>query len=139
LTLIELILSMVIISIAVTGVLSVITLSVRNSADPLIQQQALAIAEGYMEEILLQAYSDPDGTNVGETRATFDNVADYNNLNNTGAHDQNGGSISNLTMYNVSVSVADQAVAGLTAKKVTVTVSSAALSGLVLVGYRFNN
>jgi MSHA pilin protein MshD len=73
-TLIELILSMVIISIAVTGVLSVMNLTVKHSADPVVEHQAIAIAEAYLEEILLQAYTDPNGTNAGETRSSFDNV-----------------------------------------------------------------
>lgn len=56
-TLIELILSMLIISIALLGVLSVINLTVSHSADPVVQHQAVAIAESYLEEILLQGYS----------------------------------------------------------------------------------
>jgi MSHA pilin protein MshD len=92
-TLIELILSMVIISIALVGVLSVMNLTVRHSADPVVEHQAIAIAEAYLEEIQLQAYSDPNGTNTGETRATYDNVADYHLLNDVSARDQSGASI----------------------------------------------
>jgi MSHA pilin protein MshD len=136
-TLIELILSMVIISIAVTGIFSVINLTVNQSADPVVQHQAIAIAEAYLEEIQLQSYSDPNGSNAGETRASFDNVADYNGLNDVGAHNQRGTSLSNLSSYNVSVAVVDQAVTGLTAKKITVTVSGYGASGLSLVGYKF--
>ncbi|MDP2904038.1 MAG: prepilin-type N-terminal cleavage/methylation domain-containing protein [Methylovulum sp.] len=136
-TLIELILSMVIISIAVTGVFSVMNLTVSHSADPVVQYQAIAIAEAYLEEILLQPVTDPDGTNAGETRASYDNVADYNGLNDTGAHNQQGALLSNLSSYIVSVAVVDQAVSGLTAKKITVTVSGPGVSGLTLVGYQF--
>lgn len=136
-TLIELILSIVIISIAVTGVFSVMNLTVRHSADPVVEHQAIAIAEAYLEEILLQAYTDPNGTNTGETRASFDNVDDYNGLNDTGAQDQQGSLLGNLTSYNVAVTVADQAVSGLTGKKVTVTVMDPGVSGLSLVGYKF--
>jgi MSHA pilin protein MshD len=140
LTLIELILSMLIISIALVGVFSVMNLTVSHSADPLVQHQAIAIAEAYLEEIQLQAFNDPDGTNSGETRATFDNVDDYNGLNDVGARNQNGAPITSLSAYNVLVAVADQAVAGLTAtaKKITVTVTGPGVSGLTLVGYRFN-
>jgi MSHA pilin protein MshD len=139
LTLIELILSMVLISIAVTGVLSVMNLTVKYSADPLIQHQALAIAEAYLEEILLQGYSDPNGSNTGETRATFDNVDDYNGLSDTGAHDQQGTLINNLSTYNVSVDVADQTVSGLVAKRVNVSVSAPGALGINLAGYKFAN
>lgn len=136
-TLIELILSMVIISIAVTGVFSVINLTVSHSADPVVQYQAIAIAEAYLEEILSQSAIDPDGTNAGETRASYDNVADYNGLNDVGAHNQQGVLLSSLSSYSVSVAVADQAVTGLAAKKITVTVSGPGVSGLALVGYKF--
>lgn len=137
-TLIELILSMVIISIALTGIFSVMNLTVSHSADPVVQHQAIAIAEAYLEEIQLQSYNDPNGTNAGETtRASFDNVADYDGLNDVGVHNQQG-AVSNLSSYNVSVVVADQAVSLLTAKKITVTVSGPGVSGLALVGYRFN-
>ncbi|WP_262967013.1 type IV pilus modification PilV family protein [Methylobacter psychrophilus] len=136
-TLIELILSMLIISIAVTGVFSVINLTVSHSADPVVQYQAIAIAEAYLEEILLQSFTDPNGTNAGETRASYDNVADYNGLNDVGAYNQQGALMSNLSSYNVSVAVVDQSVSGLAAKEITVTVSGPGVSGLTLVGYKF--
>jgi MSHA pilin protein MshD len=137
-TLIELILSMVIISIALVGIFSVINVTVNRSADPVLRNQAIAIAEAYLEEIQLQSYADPNGTNVGEDRTSFDNVNDYNGLNNTGAYSQQGILISSLSGYNVSVTVADQVVSGLTAKKITVTVTDPGSSSLTLVGYRFN-
>jgi MSHA pilin protein MshD len=137
-TLIELILSMVIISIAVTGVLSVMNLTVKNSADPVVEHQAIAIAEAYLEEILLQAYTDPNGTNAGETRSSFDNVDDYNGLSDTGAHNQQATLLNKLSSYNVAVSVVDQNVSELTGKEVTVTVTPSGMSALSLVGYKFS-
>jgi MSHA pilin protein MshD len=138
-TLIELILSIVIIAVALTGILSVMNLTTRKSADPLLISQSIAIAESYLEEILLQAYTDPDGTNAGETRATFDNVADYSGLVES-VTDQRGVSISGLTGFAVSVTVSgDMAFAGPTrALQVTVTVSKAGVSTVSLVGYRFD-
>ncbi|CAG7856302.1 hypothetical protein MCAMS1_00728 [biofilm metagenome] len=139
LTLIELILAIVIISIALVGIYSVINLTVSHSADPVVQHQAIAIAETYLEEIQLQAYTDPNGSNTGETRATYDNVDDFNGLNEAPVN-QNGTAIANLSAYTVLVAVADQAVTGLTAtaKKITVTVSGPGVSGIILVGYRFD-
>ena len=60
LTLIDLIISITIVGIAVTGTLLSINRSVRSSADPLIAQQALIVAGAYLEEILLNDYYDPD-------------------------------------------------------------------------------
>jgi len=137
-TLIELILSMVIISIAVVGIFSVINLTVSHSADPVVNYQAIAIAESYLDEILLQSYTDPDGSSTGETRSSFDDVGDYNGLVDAGAHNRQGTLISDLSRYHVSVAVsAPLALAdGVSAKKITVSVSTQGLSGLALVGYK---
>jgi MSHA pilin protein MshD len=61
-TLVELIVFIVIVSVAVMGVLTALDLSNRSSTDPMIQKQALAIAEALLEEVQLQpfTYCDPD-------------------------------------------------------------------------------
>ena len=61
-SLIELIVFIVIVGIAVAGVVGVLSMATRASADPLIQKQALAIAEALLEEVQLQpfTYCDPD-------------------------------------------------------------------------------
>jgi MSHA pilin protein MshD len=65
-TLIELILFIVIVSVAVAGVLRALQLSAGASADPLRRKQALMIAEGLLEEVLLAKYTfcDPASDNV---------------------------------------------------------------------------
>lgn len=103
--LVELIIAIVIISIAITGVLMVFAVTVGRSADPMQQQQAVAIAEGYLEEILARPVADPDGTNAGETRATYDNVGDYDGLGESPPRDQNGNALPGLTGYTVNVTV----------------------------------
>ncbi len=57
----------VITGIAVAGVLGAMNLATRASADPLIQKQALAIAEAYLEEVLAMpfTYCDPDDLSAG--------------------------------------------------------------------------
>src|SRR2546423_1090375 len=61
-TLLELIVFIVVVSTAVIGVLAALDLSNRSSTDPMIQKQALAIAEALLEEVQLQpfTYCDPD-------------------------------------------------------------------------------
>lgn len=61
-SLVELIVFIVIVSTAVMGVLGVLGIATRSSADPMIQKQALAIAEALLEEIQLQPFTfcDPD-------------------------------------------------------------------------------
>ncbi|WUR15781.1 prepilin-type N-terminal cleavage/methylation domain-containing protein [[Empedobacter] haloabium] len=51
LTMIELVIFIVIVGVAVVGVLGVIAINTGRSADPMRQKQALAIAEGLMNEI----------------------------------------------------------------------------------------
>jgi Tfp pilus assembly protein PilV len=62
LTLVELIVSIMVLAAGVAGVLLTLNVAVRGSADPLIQKQALAIAESLLEEIQLMPYTycDPD-------------------------------------------------------------------------------
>lgn len=114
-TLVEVVMYIAVVSIGVAGILSVMTYTARHSADPMIQQQALLIAESYMEEILLKRFTDPTASPVATQicptpevggRASYDNTCDYHNLSNTaGAVDQFGNTVAGLTAYNVSVSV----------------------------------
>ena len=139
-TLVELILSIVIISIALTGVLTVMNLTVSHSADPVVRHQSISIAESYLEEILLQSYDNLTNGYSGADRSQFDDVDDYNGLNNMGVEDQLGNSVGILANYNVSVSVSTPVTLddGIKAKKITVNVSGLG-SGLKLVGYRFED
>jgi len=61
-SLIELIVFIVIVGIAVAGVVGALSMATRASADPMIQKQALAVAEALLEEVQLQpfTYCDPD-------------------------------------------------------------------------------
>ena len=65
-TLVELIMFIVVVGAAVTGVLGAISYATRASVDPMIQKQALAIAEAVLEEVQLMpfTYCDPDDPNA---------------------------------------------------------------------------
>ena len=102
-TLVELIVSIVVIAVAVTGVLLAVQFTTRHSADPMIRQQAVAIADAYMEEILLRPYADPDGISES-SRDEYDDVYDYDNISSTEPKDQNGDSMG-LNNYLVTVDV----------------------------------
>lgn len=143
--LVELIISIVIISIACTGVLLIFAQTVRYSADPMVQTQALAIAEAYLDEILARPLVDPDGTNAGETRATYDNVGDYDNLSNTPPQDQAGvvadfapaDGQPDLAGYQVDVDVtAGVTVNGVAMSQVDVRVRFGSVVDVTLTGYR---
>ncbi len=140
-TLIELIVAMVVISIALVGVMSVINYTTLHSADPVLRQQSIAIAESYMEEISLKNYADPDTDGEG-SRALFDDVDDYNGLTDSGAHDQNGNAISGLENYLVRVSVTPQSYGpggmAVSGKRIDVQVTDLTGENLTLTGYRTN-
>lgn len=134
-SLIELIMFIVIVSVGVAGILSVMNLTTKASADPLIRKQALAIAESLLEEISLQpfTYCAPDdanaliATNVTEcagvpgianedalpaaarvsnvAQREAANVADYNNFSMTPIRDILGNSIAGLEAYSASVAI----------------------------------
>ena len=66
-TLIELIIAIVLISIGLLGLLALILQSTRYSVDPMIQQQAYAIAQSQMEEVLSQPFCDADSPNCPDS------------------------------------------------------------------------
>ncbi len=104
-TLIELVISIVVIAIAASAVLGVLSRSVGRSADSMVMSQAVAIAEAYLEEITLRPFADPDGVDGEVNRADFDDVDDYNGLVDVGARDQFGAAIAALSQYTVAVTV----------------------------------
>lgn len=140
-TMIELIISIVIIAIAVSGVLLVINQTTSTSADPMIRTQATSIAQSYMEEIMLLAYQDPDGNEAGETRATYDDVDDYNGLSDSGARDQTDTVVSGLESYLITISVTNEnlvfaGLAAVAAKRIDIIVSHPAGVTIPLTAYR---
>lgn len=138
-TLVELIIAIVVVGIAASGVLLVMNYTTAHSADPMIQHQAVAIAEAYLEEVLLQPYSDPDAIpSVEADRSLFDDIGDYN-FSETGVHDQSGAAIGNLGAYDVTVSVSSEfSWNGVLAKKIDVTVSHPSGINMTITGYRTN-
>jgi MSHA pilin protein MshD len=135
-TLIELVISIVVIAIALSALTIAVSDNVRRSADPMIQEQASAIAQAYLEEIMLHGFCDPDFDPDGnpatgcslecnvsvcsggcggpipaaEARDAFDDVCDYAGLSDAGARDQAGNAVPGLGQYTVGVSVTDQGV-----------------------------
>lgn len=71
-TLIELIVFIIIISVGVVGLVSVMGSLTRYSADPMIRKQMVAIAESLLREVLQQpfTYCDPDDANAATAANT---------------------------------------------------------------------
>jgi len=153
-TLVELVLAIVIVAVGVAGILQVLTFNTAQSGDPVPVTQAHAVAQSYLEEILLREFADPDGSEAGEDRATYDDVDDYDGLADNGclttsaacpalgdcACDQFGDPIDALPAYNVSVDVVSTPLNGVPALRVDVRVTHDVHAdvNLTLSGFRTN-
>ena len=161
-TLVELIVAMVVIAVGLAGILAAFNVSVRGSADPLINKQLLSIAEALQEEVQQAPFTfcDPDDANAetavssagcaalpeavgpeaGDARP-FDNVNDYNGLVLAVITDVAGVAVPNLAGYSASIAVAPTALGSIalaSGDALLITVSVTAPSGQVftLDGYR---
>jgi MSHA pilin protein MshD len=100
-TIVELIIFIVIVGVAAAGIMQVLSLASRNSADPIRRKQAMLIAEAYMEEVqqaqmtacdpqdpnaataktiadcASQQFQEVLGPESGNTSRPYDNVNDY--------------------------------------------------------------
>ena len=112
-SLIELIICIVILSIALTGVMSAITYANLYSGDPVRRQQAVTLAQAKMEEVLLRNFYDSDvpGTACPPNDGFLDNVCDYNGYTETPSAPLNG--------YTITVSVVDTDDLGAGATQIT--------------------
>jgi MSHA pilin protein MshD len=116
-TLVEMIMFMVIISVALAGILQIMRFTTANSADPLRRKQALMIAEALLEEVRQAGftYCDPSSGNADTAANTaecnvkenwgkevagalrpYDNVNDYVSASATPVAAFNGGGASLL-------------------------------------------
>ncbi|WP_217127013.1 type IV pilus modification PilV family protein [Hydrogenophilus thiooxidans] len=136
-TLVETVVAVVILSIAVGGLLLALQTAVRGSSDPLVRKQMLAIAEGMLEEVLLQPYSatyppvNPSPSllpcSSAASRAGFATVAHYQNYATSGICNLDGSAVSGLDKYQLRVTLTPTTLSvggfSLAAVKVTVTVT----------------
>jgi MSHA pilin protein MshD len=141
-TLIELIVAITIVAIAATTILGTLASVASRSADAMLQQQAIAIAQSYLDEILERWVVDPNGTPTYNGRGTWDLVDQYNSLADSGAHDQFGNAITALSQYNVSVYVSQSSaltgIAAAATRRIDVTVTTSPNVSVTLSGYRTN-
>lgn len=99
-TLIEMVLTIAILAVALTGLTVMIQGGLSRSSDTLLEVRAVALAQSYLDEILSRRFDEQSQSNGippcratarpctvegsfgsdGETRATYDDVDDYHNL-----------------------------------------------------------
>lgn len=156
-TLVELVISIVVVAIAVVGVMSLISQTTSHSADPMIQHQAVAIAESYLEEAALLPYDEAAasgaaegalGADTGETdRSLFDDVNDYVGHSDVGARSLANPTVvvPGLDQYTVTVNVQNDGNLGLgtpqqvpaaSVELITVRVTHPAGVDITMAGYR---
>ncbi len=128
-TLIEIIIVIVIMAIAMASVLSAYTYSMRNSATPMQQIRAVELAQAYMDEILNKRFDETSGqgglprcgssdtgslgctsavnfgAEAGEIRSLYDDVDDYNGLNDPVLIDSLGNVRTGYDNYSVQITV----------------------------------
>lgn len=102
-TLVELVISIVIIGIAAAAILGAYANVIRASADPMIRAQAIAIAETYMDEIMGRPFA--GDASPGDPRQQLDNIQAYNGLTDNPPENAFGNELSELSDYTVSVTV----------------------------------
>ena len=154
-TLIELVMSIVIISLAIAGVTSAFALLAGRSADPLDQTRAVALAQLYMDEILAKAfdhntppggvppYSGPCtiGPEPGETRATYNDVDDYDAIDNE-VPSTPLGPLAGYDGFRVSINVScaggDLGLPAAEAKRIELTVDTPGGQAFAFAAYRVN-
>ncbi len=124
-TLMETIVAIVVISVGLAGVLSVFNVNVRNSADPVVRKQLMAVAEEMLEEIALRRYS--GATKESDPacgRSTFDDVSDYHLYPvNRQVCNIEGVPVAGLTGYTLDVTVSNVTLEGVPAKRIQVDVA----------------
>ena len=153
-TLFEIIVFIVVISVAFAGIATLYAYSVRGSSDPLVQKQAIAVAESMMDEILLLPF--PSGGNScgaapSQDRTLCDDVSDYQGYDTslqtpTGIKTVLGTSIAELSAYNVQVAVAANTaftaaspnVPAADSKRITVTATGPNGITFTLEGWKFS-
>ena len=133
-TLVEMILAIVILGVGLAGVLMAFQQTARASADPLVNRQLLALAEGLLEEALSKPYKVGAGSG-GDCRANFDDVRDYGGYSAAPCA-VGGAAIASLADYNLAVAVTVQGLAGVSNSLRIEVTASRGTDTLSLVGWR---
>ncbi|WP_237709874.1 prepilin-type N-terminal cleavage/methylation domain-containing protein [Stutzerimonas stutzeri] len=136
-TLIELMLTIVVVGLCAAALYSAMASITGRSADPMLRQQSLSLAEAYLEEIALQAFSVLAQPACAQARTCFNDVRDYHGLSDFPPRNAFGAPISELVGYRVDVTVqGPNAFDGVQALRFDVAVTDPTGQKLSLTGVR---
>lgn len=160
-TLVELVITIVIMSIALLAVVSVYSKAIERSADPLIFAKATELAQTYLDEILTKRYDEATpvggvpaaqvaslsatlGADAGETtRADYDDVDDFNGQTYSTQAFITGGNFTQYVNYQIAIAVSYAGTAvGAThnqhVKRIDITVSTPLSAAMTFSAYKGN-
>lgn len=155
-TLVELVMTIVIISVAIAGVVGAFSLLAGRSADPLNQTRAIALAQLYADEIQSRRYDDNTPTggtprltgcsiNTEEAdRGAYDDVDDYNAINDEVPRKADGSDLGSAAYGGFLVSVdvvcagGDVGLPADDAKRIDISVRDPSDNEFVFTFYRVN-
>ncbi|OUS06747.1 hypothetical protein A9Q81_02370 [Gammaproteobacteria bacterium 42_54_T18] len=161
-TLIELVITIVVISIALAAMLGAFSGAMSHSADPLWRNKTIKLAQLYLDEILSKRFDEnsPVGgvpanastscTSIGadgvETRATYDDVDDFHNTTNSVPVGASGTLDTSYDNYLIAVEVTCDDAGGavnssgsdIHAKRIKVSVTPPGQSTMVFYAYKGN-
>jgi prepilin-type N-terminal cleavage/methylation domain-containing protein len=138
-TLIELIASISVISLAGTALLGTLSYLAGAGGNATRQAQAQSIADGYLAEISGMSFADPDGVDGEAGRSLWDDIDDYAGLDTPTASDKLGAAAGN---FRVRVNLFPGGLGTLPANavwRIEVTVDYGDNASVVATGYRTNH
>ena len=163
-SLVELVVMILVLSVALTGVTIAINETVKQSPKPLVQTRAMELAQTYLDEILPKRFDELSGqggtprcdstdnaaqicsnslvNEEGGNRQLFDDVDDFNNLDNSPPINATGTTLNIYNDYRVQVSVTyaggDIGLANRGAKRITINVTTPLGNTIPVTAYRVN-
>ncbi|PCJ36334.1 MAG: MSHA biogenesis protein MshD [Moraxellaceae bacterium] len=156
----ELVITIVVISIALVAMVGAFSGSMSRSADPMWRNKTIKLAQLYLDEIHSKRYDENTpiggvpaaavptscsslGPEAGETRATFDDVDDYDGLSGSPPTGVNGALHSSYDNYVVTITVSCDGTAASVngnqhAKKIKVSITPPAEGTMDFFVYKGN-
>ncbi|MEW6676826.1 MAG: pilus assembly protein MshD [Pseudomonadota bacterium] len=145
----EVILFILVVSLALVVTMQAFNLANTHSADPLLRRQSLAIAQSLLEEILAKPFGSAATDNPAEggfagpytaaNRHLFDDVDDYHGFAMSGIHTLDNVAVTGLGQYSAAVTVSEALFGGVPStagRRITITVTDPAGNQVTLDGYR---